>query len=82
MLNTKDLTALAVALGTGAITQDHIRRTYGDGVLGTVLGLAGGSVVGSVAAGLSGDILDVIEDNTGLVSVADDIIESLNPFDW
>ena len=69
----KDLVKLSVDLSTGAITQQLIREKYGDSVLTTVLGLGTAGLVGVATDA----ILDIIDDNTGIVSdlggVVDDV---------
>ena len=81
-MNTRELSALALALGAGLVTEKMIRDAYGDSILTAVLGFGVGSVAGGVAAKAAGGILDVVEETTGLVSVADDVLGAINPFNW
>lgn len=85
-LNTHTLTTLAAGFAAGNITESYIRENFGDSAFGQVAALVGGGVVGSVvggaAHGLIGEALKTVDDHTGLVSMADDVIDSLNPFKW
>lgn len=85
-VNTETLATLAIGFASGSITEDYIRSNYGDSVVTDVMALVGGTIVGSAvatgASGMVGDALRSIDDHTGLVSLADDVIDSLNPFKW
>jgi hypothetical protein len=70
----KTVVELAADLAAGVITEDLIKDQLGEGVLNSVLALAGGSVVG---VGVS-KLLDVLDEETGIVSdlggVVDDVL--------
>lgn len=44
-----DITALAAALAIGKITEESIRKEFGDDVLGRVLAIGGGLLVGQAS---------------------------------
>ena len=67
----KQLVKLAVDFSAGTITAAAIREKYGDGVLSTVAALAAGGI-----AGLAADVaLDVLDQHTGVVSAAGDVVD-------
>jgi hypothetical protein len=72
-MNGTDIVKLAVDLGTGAITASAIEEMYGEGVLGSVLALAGGSIAGVAAHGA----LNVIDQHTGIVSDVGSLIDDV-----
>lgn len=63
MLQGKTVIELAADLVAGYITADAIKTELGDGVLNSVLALAGGSIAGIATSKL----LDAIEEETGIV---------------
>lgn len=75
-MNGKDIVKLAADFAAGGITASAISERYGDGVLSTVLAIAGGAVTG-VAVNKA---LDVLDDHTGIVSdlgsVVDDVVDT------
>ncbi len=79
----KELVRLAADFSAGTVTAAAIRETYGEGVLSTVAALVAGGLVG-VATDAA---LDVLDEHTGVVSAAGDVVDAvLNPvkslFDW
>ena len=75
-MNGTDIIKLAADLTVGAISADAIKEQFGEGVLSSVLAIAGGSVAGAVTHGL----LNAIDKETGIVSdvggVVDDVIDT------
>lgn len=63
-MDGKDIVKLAASFSTGAITASYIEEQYGEGVLGMVLAIAGGSIAGSV----TNSLLDIVDRETGIVS--------------
>lgn len=63
-MDGKDIVKLAASFAAGAVTASYIEEQYGDGVLGMVLALAGGSIAG----GTTNTLLDVVDRETGIVS--------------
>lgn len=77
-MDGKDIAKLAASLAAGSITEEYIRRNYGSGVLTTVLGLAGG-----IGAGFAVDkLLDVLDEQTGVVSEVGGAIDSAIDSVW
>ena len=70
-----DIVKLAADFAAGAITADAIHEMYGDGILSSVLALAGGGVAGAT----TNYLLDALDRETGIVSdlgsVVDDILD-------
>lgn len=73
-MDGKDIVKLAADLGAGYITQDAIRDYYGDGVLSAVLGIGAGAVVGVV----TNKAIDVIDDETGIVSDLGSVVDDVD----
>lgn len=75
-MNGKQLIMLAADFAAGGITADMIQDQYGDGVLSSVLAIAGGSIAGVVTNG----VLEAIDRETGIISdvgsVVDDVIDT------
>ena len=69
----KTVVELAADLAAGAITADLIKDQLGEGVLNSVLALAGGSVVG---IGL-GKMLEALDEETGIVSDLGDAVDDI-----
>lgn len=69
----KQIVQLAVDLAAGAITADLIKQQFGEGVLSSVLAVAGGAASGL----LTNAALDIINNETGIVddlgSLVDDV---------
>jgi hypothetical protein len=63
-MNGKEIVKLAAEFAAGAVSADYISEQFGDGVLGAVLGIVGGTAVG----GLTGSLLDAVDRETGIVS--------------
>ena len=59
-----DIVKLAASFATGTITASHIEEQYGEGVLGMVLAIAGGSIAG----GVTNTVLNAVDRETGIVS--------------
>lgn len=72
-MNGTEITKLAVDLATGAITASAIEDMYGEGILGSVLAIAGGSVAGIAAH----SVLNVIDNHTGIVSDVGGLIDDV-----
>lgn len=64
MLQGKTIIELATDLSAGYVTAEAIKTELGDGVLNSVLALAGGSIAGIATSKL----LDVIDEETGVIS--------------
>lgn len=76
-MNGKDLIKLAAEFAAGGISADAIKEHYGDGVLSSVLAIAGGVAAGAVA----GKAVDVVDNLTGgVISDLGGAIDDL--FDW
>lgn len=75
-MDGKDIIKLAVDFAAGGITADAIKDAYGEGVLSSVLSVAGGLGVGL----LTNAALDTLDKHTGIVSdvgsVVDDVIDT------
>ncbi len=74
-MNGTDIVKLAADLAAGSISADYIKEHYGEGILSSVLSVAGG-----IGAGIATNtILDYINRETGIVddigSVVDDIMD-------
>lgn len=63
-MKASDIAKLAAGLAAGTITTSYIEEEYGEGVLGSVLAIAGGSIVGGLVAGAmdSFGVSDFIDD--------------------
>ena len=74
-MNGKSVVKLASDFAAGAITEEAIKRIYGDNVWGAVLGIAGGFATGILADTL----LESFDESTGLISdlgsVVDDVFD-------
>lgn len=76
-MNGKDLIKLAAEFAAGGISADAIKEHYGEGVLSSVLAIAGGTAVGA----LTGVAIDAVDNITGgLVSDVGGVIDDL--FGW
>ncbi len=75
IMQGKDIVKLAAEFAAGGISADAIRERYGDGIMSSVLAVAGGVGAGYIA----GKALDVLDEHTGIVSdvgsVVDDILD-------
>ena len=75
-MDGKDIIKLAADFAAGGITADAIKEAYGEGVLSSVLAIAGGFGAGM----LTNAALDVLDKHTGIVSdvgsVVDDVIDT------
>ena len=75
-MNGKQLIMLAADFVAGGITADMIKDEYGDGVLSSVLAIAGGSIAGVV----TNSVLEAVDRETGIISdvgsVVDDVIDT------
>lgn len=69
----KDIVKLAASFATGAVTASYIEEQYGDGVLGMVLALAGGSIAG----GVTNSVLDAVDRETGIVSDLGSLVDDV-----
>lgn len=69
----KDIVKLAAEFAAGGITANTISEKFGDGVLGLVLGIAGGSVAGAA----TGALLDVVDRETGIVSDIGGLVDDI-----
>lgn len=73
----KELVKLAADFSAGTVTAAYIKQQYGEGVLSTVAALAAGGVVGLA----TDKALDVLDEHTGVVSAAGDVVDTaLSPF--
>ena len=72
-MDGKDLIKLAVDLTAGSITASAIKDAYGEGVLSSVMALAGGGIAGVLA----NSALDLLDKETGLVSDAGSVIDDV-----
>lgn len=72
-MSGKTVVELAADLAAGAITQQAIRRIYGDSVLTAVLGIGGGVVAG-IAANTAMEWLDR---ETGIVSDLGSVVDDI-----
>lgn len=68
-----DIVKLAASFATGAITASYIEDQYGEGVLGMVLALTGGSIAGVV----TDTVLDVVDRETGIVSDIGSLVDDV-----
>lgn len=68
-MRASEIAKLAATLTAGGITAHEIESQYGSGVLSSVLGFAGGSVVGAVAA----PIISTVLDETGISDFLDEL---------
>ena len=70
-----DIVKLAADFAAGSITADAIHEVYGDGILSSVLAIAGGGVAGAT----TNYLLDALDRETGIVSdlgsAVDDILD-------
>lgn len=75
-MDGKQIVKLAADLAAGTISADYIKRYYGDGVLSSVLAVAGGSLVGVAV----NSALDILDKHTGIVSdvgsLVDDVVDT------
>ena len=81
-MNSKDITALAAGLAAGLYTEDQLSEILGDdSLVSQIVSLAGGSVVGGIAAGVTDTLLnnDVADD---IFDTVDEVVDTLNPFNW
>ncbi len=75
----KTIIMLAADLAAGSITADAISEEYGDDILTSVVALGAGVGVGAVTH----VVLDVIDEETGIVSGAGDLIDdTIDLFRW
>lgn len=72
-MDGKIIAILAADLAVGGITASAIQETYGEGVLGTVLALAGGSIAGLA----TNAALSVVDRETGIVSDVGGLIDDV-----
>lgn len=72
-MDGKDIVKLAASFATGAITASYIEEQYGEGVLGMVLAIAGGSIAG----GVTNTVLDVLDRETGIVSDVGGLVDDM-----
>lgn len=72
-MDGKDIITLAASFAAGGITADAISEHYGDGVLGAVLGLVGGTAVG----GLTSATLNAIDRETGIIGDVGGLIDDV-----
>lgn len=72
-MDGKEIVKLAAEFATGAVTADYISEQYGDGVLGAVLGIVGGTAVG----GITGSLLDAADKETGIVSDVGGLVDDV-----
>lgn len=74
-MDGKNIIQLAAAFSAGAITADYIKEEMGEGVLATVLSLAGGGV----SAVATTSILNKVNDHTGIIDdlggLVDDVLD-------
>lgn len=68
----KDIVKLAVDLSAGSITAAYIKEKYGDHIFSTVAALVAGGISGILAD----KAIDTIDDYTGVVSVAGDVVDT------
>lgn len=81
-MNAKTIATLAAGLAAGVITEDYITEHFGDSMLTKVLAFGAGGAVAGIAGSVAGSVLNEVDRHTGLVSFADDVVSSLNPFKW
>jgi hypothetical protein len=72
-MDGKDIVKLAAEFAAGGITADAISEQYGEGVLSTILAIAGGTVAGAA----TGVALDVLDEYTGVVSGVGSVIDDI-----
>lgn len=72
-IDGKSIVELAADLVAGYVTADFIKEELGEGVLNSVLALAGGSV----ASVLASQIIDDIEEETGIVSDIGSLVDDV-----
>lgn len=78
-MNGKSIVMLATDLAAGSITADYIRDEYGDDILTSVLAIGAGFGAGILAHAT----LEVIDEETGLISdVGDFIDDTFDMFRW
>lgn len=75
MSRPRPYTDLAIALASGAITAEAISDQYGEGVLGTVLGMVAGGAVASVAIPATRVAMEL--DPTGILKGTSNIVEDV-----
>lgn len=75
-MDGKQVVKLAADLAAGSISASYIKEYYGEGVLSSVLAIAGGSMAG-VAVDTA---LDILDRETGIVSdlgsLVDDVVDT------
>lgn len=77
-ITSETLLRLAAGVAAGSITEEYVRENYGSGVLALLAGGGAGLVVDAVAS----PVLRELNRHTGLVDVADSVIDAVNPFNW
>ena len=70
-MNGKEIVKLAAEFAAGGITADAIKEKYGDGVMSSVLAIAGGIGAGAI----TGAALDEIDKYTGIVSDVGSVVD-------
>ena len=73
MLQGKTVIELAADLATGYVSADAIKTELGDGVLNSVLALAGGSIAGFATSKL----LNAIEEETEIISDLGELVDDV-----
>lgn len=68
-MRASEIAKLAVTFAAGGITASEIEQHYGAGVLGTVMGMAGGGIVAAIAA----PVISTVLDETGISDFLDEI---------
>lgn len=72
-MDGKSIAIVAADFAVGGITASAIQESYGEGVLGAVLALAGGSIAGLA----TNAALSVVDRETGIVSDVGGLIDDV-----
>ncbi len=73
MIKGKTVVELAAMLAAGAVTEDLIKDELGDGILNSVLSIAGGTIAGAVVGGA----LKSFDRHTGIVSDLGSVVDDV-----
>ena len=72
-MDGKDIIKLAADFSAGSITAAAIKETYGEGILSSVVAIAGGSIAGI----LTNSVIDMVDQETGIVSDLGSLVDDV-----
>lgn len=76
-INERDIAKYAALVAAGVYTEDALLDLLGDdSVVNQIMAVAGASAVMGAASGVVEDVVDTTFD------VAEDVIDTINPFNW